>query len=481
MKTHLALLLSVTSTALAQGPLTPPPGADPSIGPVNALTAGGLPQATMKTLHQVEPRTAIAGGTSGVTISASGAYYLTGNITVATGDGITINASHVTLDLNGFSITTSAAPAAGIGVRLGQGLRNVAIRNGNIGGDGLGGAFTGGVYYVVSGFPQPPSNLRVADLSVAAAEYGISTANSVATCHVERCLVIGGSVHGIQGGIVKDCVVEGGPILGRIVKDCSVTTPGTSGILAEVAENCYATSAGTAIQAKCLVNSYGTGGGNHDVISAGVVQNVWAEGGSGTGDGIEAKLVGNAYGKRVDDQTGGALGNGIKAELVSSSVGLATFGSGINSKTIGQSLGEGRPGIFVNNGGVVDGSFGLSTLGSGIEATSGIVSSSRGRGSFNGIMATAGIVSSSFAESVTNDAGATPLTGRVVTGSLGHAAGQSPISAIVGDLVAESVGLCAFPSPGSKGITATFLVQGVFGVGGDVEVDVPPAGKFHSN
>jgi hypothetical protein len=54
MKPHLSLLfIALSGAALAQGPLTPPAGADPSIGPVNALTAGGLPQATMKTLHQV--------------------------------------------------------------------------------------------------------------------------------------------------------------------------------------------------------------------------------------------------------------------------------------------------------------------------------------------------------------------------------------------------------------------------------------------
>ena len=58
---HILILSALTGTALAQGPLTPPPGADPSIGPANALN-GGLPQAAMKTLHLVEPRTAIAGG-----------------------------------------------------------------------------------------------------------------------------------------------------------------------------------------------------------------------------------------------------------------------------------------------------------------------------------------------------------------------------------------------------------------------------------
>ncbi len=53
----------------------------------------------MKTLTQLEPRTPLAGGTAAITISQSGSYFLTGNLTVATGDAITINASGVTLDL----------------------------------------------------------------------------------------------------------------------------------------------------------------------------------------------------------------------------------------------------------------------------------------------------------------------------------------------------------------------------------------------
>jgi hypothetical protein len=400
MKPHLSLLfIGLTGTALAQGPLTPPPGADPSIGPVNALTAGGLPQATMKTLHEVEPRTAIAGGTSGMTISASGAYYLTGNITVATGDGITINASNVTLDLNGFSITTSAAPAAGIGVRLGQGLRNVAIRNGNIGGDGLGGAFTGGVYYMVSGFPQPPSNLRVADLSVAASEFGISAGITVATFHVERCMVIGGSAHGIQGGIVKDCVVEGGPIIGRIVKDCSVTTPGDIGIYAEVVENCYATSAGTAIQAKCVVNSFGSTSGANSyplpTVLAGIANNVWAEGSGGDGDAINATTVANSVGQRPSDPfgstPGNATGSGIEATIVQGSVGVTTSGKAIEGKVVSVSQGttdSGR-GIFAT---IVTGSNGLGTAVNSYGIESELISQSKGVGLLRGLSTDRGVV-----------------------------------------------------------------------------------------
>ena len=449
MKTHLILALAFAATSvLAQGPLTPPPGANPSIGPVNALTPGGLPQGTMKTLHQVEPRTAIPGGTTGFTLGQSGAYYLTGNIVVASGDGITINASNVTLDLNGFSILSSATPAGGNGIRLGQGLRNVAIRNGNIGGDGLGGAFTGGVYYVVSGFPQPPSNLRVADLSVAASEIGISTSNSVATCHVERCMVIGGSVRGIQGGIVKDCVVEGGPIFGRIVKDCSVTTPGTIGIYAEVAENCYATSAGTAIQAKCLVNSYGTGGGASDVIAAGVAQNVWAEGGSGTGDGIEATVVGNSYAIRQSDLGGDSTGSGIKGTIIANSSALSVAGKALDASVILGSRGRAVSGAGAS-GTLIFATYGETDGEKGIEVpsvvlSSGLVNGSIGRTNRIGgntaataaIHADSSLISNSLGYAFFNGAWGIGNTGGLVTGSIGDGGDRG----ITGDMIHGSYG-----------------------------------------
>src|SRR4030095_6606576 len=76
------------STALAQGPLTPPGAAAP----------------TMKTLDQLEPRTPIS--TLPFTISSPGSYYVTSNLTGVAGQhGITINADNVTLDLGGFERT----------------------------------------------------------------------------------------------------------------------------------------------------------------------------------------------------------------------------------------------------------------------------------------------------------------------------------------------------------------------------------------
>src|SRR3569833_2813795 len=87
----LACSLLSSASVFAQGSLTPP----------------GAPAPTMKTLDQLEARTIVnAANTPGdaantFIISAPGSYYLTGNLTGASGKhGSSIQADHVTLDLN---------------------------------------------------------------------------------------------------------------------------------------------------------------------------------------------------------------------------------------------------------------------------------------------------------------------------------------------------------------------------------------------
>src|SRR5207344_189223 len=111
----------------------------------------------------------IAGGTVTVTINQPGSYYLTGNITVSAGHGILLagGADNVTLDLNGFTISSTANPAVGNGIAINQSV-NLTIRNGNIrgsinyvggGGDQYPGAgFQNGIGIVFTGF-----NINVAD------------------------------------------------------------------------------------------------------------------------------------------------------------------------------------------------------------------------------------------------------------------------------------------------------------------------------
>ena len=122
MKTKLVLLALVSafslqpSALLAQGSLTPP----------------GAPAPTMKTLTQVEPRTAIS--SVPFTISAPGSYYLTTNLTVSSGNGITISSGNVTLDLNGFVL--QGVSGSGSGILVSSTYTNITVRNGTITGWG---------------------------------------------------------------------------------------------------------------------------------------------------------------------------------------------------------------------------------------------------------------------------------------------------------------------------------------------------------
>ncbi|MCC7387952.1 MAG: right-handed parallel beta-helix repeat-containing protein [Phycisphaerales bacterium] len=107
--------------AAQAGPLDPP------AGPVTS---------TGKTLTEVEPRIAVnAANTPGdadnqYRISQPGSYYLTGNITGASGKTcIYIASSRVTLDLNGFALNGVAGAVNGVRANANHG---VAIRNGSV-------------------------------------------------------------------------------------------------------------------------------------------------------------------------------------------------------------------------------------------------------------------------------------------------------------------------------------------------------------
>lgn len=124
------------------------------------------------------------------TISRPGSYKLYNNYRVASGHAIIITASNVTLDLNGFSATTTAnatttAPAPGPNGTRGitvQGARNVEIKNGHVAG------FNSNVTVLDS------QNVRVDGLQISGgnlapaggpAEVGITVINSSA-CDIQN-------------------------------------------------------------------------------------------------------------------------------------------------------------------------------------------------------------------------------------------------------------------------------------------------------
>ncbi len=261
MRSLLLAFLSLPALALAQGSLAPPAGA---------------PAPTMKTLAQIEPRTPLAqptGATTGLTLSTPGSYYLTGNLAVTSGNAITITCNDVTLDLNGFTLSSTANPAAGYGVELTGNLTHVVIRNGHV---------SSGVY--------------LSDDTTAGTGFdgGIRAAGML----LNDIVVEDVSVTGVASkGISLDTLTN--TAMTTIVRRCAVSTSGRHGIVATQVIDCAVDNCrSTAITGTIIVNSYGSSLVGYG-IGASTVENSYGR--SNTGGGITAGSISNSYGYCVSD------------------------------------------------------------------------------------------------------------------------------------------------------------------------------------
>jgi hypothetical protein len=291
-----ALLLALAafnlqnSTAFSQGSLTPP----------------GVPAPTMKSLDQVyaklDPRTAITNANSTYTITVPGSYYLTTNLTVNSENGININASGVTLDLNGFTISSTTASAAYAGISLNaNGSCDLAIVNGHIRSgvtnDGRG-AYGGSGFAVGITFDigHSPTNVLVSKVSVSGVStYGIYLGTGNAT-RVEACMVtttggVGISASTIKGSLATDCV---NAIVGDQMADCRGIGTGNGIIASVTAQNCYGQGSGSyGISTASAQNCYGTNSSTGTGLSATVAQNCF--GSSVSGAGITATIANSCW------------------------------------------------------------------------------------------------------------------------------------------------------------------------------------------
>lgn len=117
-----SILVFATSSAFTQGPLIP---------------AAGPPAPTMRSLDQIDGKRRPISSLP-YTISATGSHYLTANLvfSATAGNAITIIANNVTLDLNGFTLSSTAA-LMGDAIAL-PSLRNVTVSNGVLAGNTTG-------------------------------------------------------------------------------------------------------------------------------------------------------------------------------------------------------------------------------------------------------------------------------------------------------------------------------------------------------
>ena len=331
------MLFAIPASLLAQGPLAPP----------------GAPAPTMKTLQQIEPRTAIT--SAPYTISSSGSYYLTTNITVSSGSAITIATNGVTLDLNGFTITGTGSANTGILLASAVGNTDITILNGHITG-GLFQTFVNGISY--SG--PTPFNVHVSGVSVSqCGGYGIylGTQNStvVDACTVwvvgsyglEACTVTRSTAYicgldAITATVASECYGESSTGNGFTVSQTAANCYGQCGgsgvgVSANVANNCYGlSSGGVGVSANIANNCYGYSSASGEGLSANIANNCYGQC-NGSGDGLYAGQITtgcfgqstSGYGLYVSQIAIGCFGQsssgtGLRANIANSCVGIGT-------------------------------------------------------------------------------------------------------------------------------------------------------------
>lgn len=254
-----------------------------------ALFPPSDPAPTMKTLDQVEPRTIVNASntpgdeTSTFIITAAGSYYLTGNI-AGTSDkhGISIRASDVTLDLNGFAL---------------------------VGIPGLAGSNVGNSGIVTSGTPLP-TNICIRNGSIRG--WGDAVLATSAGTLAEK-LMLHGNVTGLtvgNGSIVRDCVATANENTGFVCVDRTQIS------------NCISTeNAGNGIQCTnfvtvidCTASRNGYWGiiaevGHSTIVRCTVSRNGFAGILAGTGSTVAECTVANNSKEGIDANTGTTIRN----------------------------------------------------------------------------------------------------------------------------------------------------------------------------
>ena len=253
----------------------------PSTFPQGSLTPPDAPGPTMKALDQLEARTIVnATNTPGdktntFIISQPGSYYLTGNIIgESEKHGISIQADDVTLDLNGFALSSGGGGAVrGVDVLVAQ--KNLCLRNGTIRG------WTDGGVRAELASNTLAEKLRLTDNMGAD---GLSLGNGSA----RDCVATGNGTGFIlgNGAQIRDCAATANTIDGFVTGDSAQLTGCISTENTGVGFNC----ASFVTLSDCTASrNFGDAGikvlGGSSVIHCNGSRNIPLGSGISTGDG----------------------------------------------------------------------------------------------------------------------------------------------------------------------------------------------------
>ncbi|MBS0658735.1 MAG: hypothetical protein JSR82_10885 [Verrucomicrobia bacterium] len=324
------MMCSLALRFVALGSLLASGGVD-RLAAQGSLTPPGAPAPNLKSLAEIEPRTAVQSltGDANATyvITQPGSYYLTGSVQAVAGkSGIAIAASGVTLDLSGFALVGGGA---GSGIELRGALSQIAIANGQIRGFTSAGVVSsssinhlalhrlqvaGAGITILPGF-----DVLVADCSASGAtgSAGIGLAADRGT--VERCQVNGcnptGSFTGILAQTIQSSEVNlvtgsgSGPLIGL---SGAVITASTVTSLTQTGSGPVTGIAGAVVRGASVSSLQAGSGGAVGIVGSTVESCTVATVGSGTGaaTGINGQMVANCR-VQIVNLTGSGSGAAI--------------------------------------------------------------------------------------------------------------------------------------------------------------------------
>ena len=257
-----------------------------------------------------DPRTPISALPFNIT--TQGSYYLTANLTAAgSGQGITISADNVTLDLNGFALIGGGSGQVA-GINVSGAHKNIYIRNGTVRGWTNGGVnATNATNSVVQGLRLSNNSANIAFSGVAALWVG--SGSTVKDCFVAQ----NPNCHGIAAGnasFVSNCVVSAN----------------STGAGIRAADNCYvvgnisdSNSTGITMGSGNRIenNSCTSNGGSGVFVPSGATNNVLIRNTARNNNPNYNIASGNRYGTIANltpGNTGSAFGDAAATTIVTS-------------------------------------------------------------------------------------------------------------------------------------------------------------------